>query len=313
VKGDILTYIKKLTEADKKSLIEKVLKTGEEYGELAKVALPYANVPTTQHRTISKNDVIEEGVDLILCALSVLYDVGATDEQIESTMYAKANKWEELQLTEEQTQYPLPFEIHITVERPDDIDAFVRFCKEVIEVKPIVLDLENGGETVMLDVMTSSKSVGTNSTAIQEAELLADWLEAEGYTVLRKKIESVPWHPAAPREFHKEFNMPKDCYFECHIGVKVSTKESKLRTLTEIASINDCHLSKNFFKKNDDGTFVQMITYRSSEKHYEAFIEYVEHLKNTLDIYEYEYEKVITEFSIFDTKQSHDGKWISHE
>jgi hypothetical protein len=306
----ILEYVKKLTKNDKKTLVEKVLKTGEEFGELAKVTLPYANVPTTQHRSIGKDQVIEEGVDLLLCALSVLYDVGATDEQISTVMYSKANKWEELQLTEESSQYPLPFEIHITVERPDNIDEFVRFCKEVVEVKPIVLDLQNGGTSVMMDVMTSSKCVGTNSTAIEEATTISDWLTSEGFNVVRTKIESVPWHPSAPRDFHKEFNMHDSCYFESHIGVNVYPGD--LYQLRPLAENRNCHMSNNFFKKHEDGTFTQMLTYRSSDKTYEQFLAEVEDIKELLEDRGYTYEKVIIEFAIYDTKQSHDAKWLEN-
>lgn len=303
----MLAYVAKLTASDKKTLTEKVLKTGEEYGELVKAVLPYANVPTTRHRVVGADKIIEECVDTILCALSVAYDVGVSDETLNDIMIAKLSKWEEIQLTEADVEFPLPYEIHITVERPDDIDYFVNTCKR-INVKPIVLDLQNGGTNVMQDVMTSSKYIGHNGTAVEESMEIADKLRRSGFTVVRNKIETVPWHPMAPRSSHRTPTMPKDCYFECHLAITITEHmEDGLRT---VCDRNRLHLSRNFFKKNGDGTYKIMATYRSYDCTYEQFTADVEALKHLLDYNGYVCDKVITEFAIYDNKINHDDAWL---
>ena len=133
------------------------------------------------------------------------------------------------------------------------IEWFKKSCKD-IGVKPIVLDLENSGESVMKDVMTSSHIVGNNTSAYKECARIVKQLEWKGFKVVRKKIETVPWHPAAPSE--NTDKMPEDCYFEAHIGC-IITNEGK-ETLQRLAGRLDSHLSRNFFKKLEDGKFINM-------------------------------------------------------
>jgi hypothetical protein len=47
--------------------------------------------------------------------------------------------------------------------------------------------------------MTSSKHFGDNRSAYDESLRIVNELKDYGYKVVRSKIESVPWHPAAPR------------------------------------------------------------------------------------------------------------------
>jgi hypothetical protein len=105
--------------------------------------------------------------------------------------------------------------------------------------------------------------------------------------------------------------MPEDCYFEAHIGC-IITKEQK-DSLNYIANINGAHLSRNFFKKLEDNQFVNMITLRKKTGTYSMFEEKVEILKKQLKENNIDFEKVITEFSIYDTKVSHDFKWLNKQ
>ena len=49
---------------------------------------------------------------------------------------------------------------------------------------------------------------------------------------------------------------------------------------------------------------------RKYDKLYDDFTYELERLKSRLDANNIDYEKVITEFSIYDTKVSHDFKWL---
>lgn len=59
---------------------------------MARVVLPYDKACATTNRFAATNKIIEECVDLTLCALSVLYDLAYTDD-IESMMHVEATKW----------------------------------------------------------------------------------------------------------------------------------------------------------------------------------------------------------------------------
>ena len=108
----------------------------------------------------------------------------------------KSEYWQLIQTKEEGVEYPIPFELHITIERTEDIDKYVDDCKD-IGVKPIVLDLQNDGEVIMKDVMTSSHVYGVNADSYIEVKRISNALKELGYHVIREKVESVPWHPMA--------------------------------------------------------------------------------------------------------------------
>jgi NTP pyrophosphatase (non-canonical NTP hydrolase) len=305
---ELIKYITKLSKNDKKTLSQKCGKVTEENGELAGKVLAYENASGFQDKIVGKKSILEESVDVLLSAISIPLAEGFTIEDISDMIYEKCLHWEEKQIKEEKVDFPIWFESHVTIDRPDDIEQYIKDCKE-IGVKPIVLDLQNGSDVVMQDVMTSSKHLGDNQSAMDETTNISNFLKSKGYNVVREKIESVPFHPSAPRDFDKKPKMPKDCYFESHIGIKIND-ESELETLKRVADKNDCHLSKNFFKKNEDGSYVIMMTYRNYKDTLERFQYDVETLKHILDHEMFKYEKVIVEFSVYDSKVSHDSEWL---
>ena len=75
---NINDYIKKLSLNDKKNLVQKTLKLGEEFGELSKKILPYVGSYGTNHRIVNKDKILEELADLHLVNQSILYDLGFT-------------------------------------------------------------------------------------------------------------------------------------------------------------------------------------------------------------------------------------------
>jgi len=306
---EILEYIKILSLSDKKNISQKALKVSEECGELAKVILPYDNADGTTHRFIVKNKILEETIDIMLSAISIAYELGYSNEDINDMMLHKAEKWQSIQAKSEKVNYPIPYEIHVTVKLINNNNSQIQMFKNVcgiLGVKPIVLDLENGGEVVMKDVMTSSNHIGNNTTAYEECERISNVLLKNGFNVIRSKIETVPWHPAAPTVDGDK--MPKNCYFEAHVGCIINLDEKEI--LNNIAKNHNAHLSRNFFKKLEDGKNINMITLRYYEGTYNNFMNELEKLKDSLKLNNIEYEKVITEFSIYDTKVSHDYLWI---
>lgn len=319
---DLNDYIKKLSFEDKKSLIEKALKLSNETGDLAKVTMQYNSVKDYTQEFSDRYKILEETIDVILTAISIPLSLGFTDQEIEDMLYKKAEKWEHIQKRDNEAKYPLPFEIHITVNNDDiSLEQFKEDCKN-IDVKPIVLDLECSDSSIIKDVMTSSKHYGDNLTVYEESERIKCELLSKGYNVLRVKIETSPFHPAAPTECsNTEF--PNGCYFESHIGIIIDPSEKEsLRTLINRLNnegvnnklfIGKSKLSQNFFKKSTDGSkYVNMVTYRNNKSGYNVFKDEVEILKSTFKENNFDFEKVEVEYSIYDTNVSHDKNWLNN-
>lgn len=299
----ILDFIKLLSKNDKKTLSQKTLKASEEVGELARVVLPFENAEGTLHRFVDKKKILEEVVDNILVQLSIAYSIDMTDDDIESMMYEKTSKWQYIQTKESKVKETIPYEIHITVKRVDDIETFKKVCKD-LGVKPIVLDLNNN----IIDMMTSSHHYGNNTSSLEEAKRISNGLSELGYEVLREKIETVPWHPSAPSDNDISPQMPKNCYFEAHVSCLI-TDETIKEKVKQISDEKGAHLSRNAFKTNNDGSYINMVTLRNYETTSESFERLVKELTQTFDKNNIEYEKVITEFAIYDTNVSHDFLW----
>lgn len=308
---DFLNYIRYLSKQDRKTLSQKTLKVGEEFGELARATLPFDNAYATTHRFVEREKILEEAVDTVLCALSVAYDLDFTDDEVDNMLSRKAEKWALLQSKEQAIKYPLPYEIHITVVLSSDqtAEGFRTACAQ-LGVKPIILDLQSrGGETTMVDVMTSSKHFGDNRSAYTQAAVIAHGLRERGYPPVRTKIETVPWHPAAPVGSQP---MPEHCYFEAHIPVTLTEPDlPDLRAMIAEYKMNGIHLhaSQNLFKKYDDGTAVLMVTLRETTGTYEIFKGMLDFTVNNLKT-KWSVGSVHSEFSVYDTKVSHDNAWI---
>ena len=337
---NINEYIKNLSIKDKKTLSQKGLKLVEEVGELARVILPYDSAHGTNHRFIDREAILEEVVDVYLTNISIAHSLGFTDEDFNDMLVKKSEKWSQLQASEEKAEFPLPFEIHVTVEVDlpigdgdvitdwyGSISEFKEDCIE-IGVKPIVIDLEINDGSILKDVMTSSKHFGDNRSAYEESKRICDDLKKHGYKVLRNKIESVPWHPAAP-VISTGKEIPNGCYFEAHIGVTIYPGQKDelnefVKNIEDKYAINfsgvgdpltslsgTAKLSQNFFKKSKDGSkFVNMLTYRSNKCGSPKFKLEVEGIKQLLQEEGFEFEKVEVEYAVYDTNVTHDAKWI---
>jgi len=282
------------------------LKTTEEVGELAKDVLLFENAASTLHRFTNKNKILENVVDIYLSAISIAYSMGFSDDDIEDMISRKLRKWSMLQSNEKYVKFPLPYEIHITIERPHDIELFKEVC-EKIKVKPIIIDLEKDDIIVMSDVMTSSVHYGDNQSALTESDRIATELHEKKYNVLRTKIETVPWHPEAP-SIKNNLQMKEGNYFESHLRIVTTLDQRPL--LDIIAFDNKAHLSRNFFKKINNAEYIIMMTLRNYNVSSEVFSLRVNSLKEILVINGFEVDMVEIEFAIYDSNDSYDSAWI---
>lgn len=308
-----LKFVKQLTKLDKKTLTQKALKLAEECGEVAKSVLPFEQAHGTMHRFVHQDAIAENCSDVLLVALSMLYSLGYDDVDIAEIMQRKSLYWSSLQDNESEIDVnALPHEIHVTVANVNSLDSFKNICRQV-GVKPIVLDLHTKAEGSIIDIMTSSVFVGSTVNAILEAEKIKTFLE-DFYEVVRCKIEVPPFHPAVPSEKNTAQHVV-DGYFETHMEVYV-TKDPLTSTsydlLVDLLADNpELHVSKNYFKNNEESSTV-MVTYRKYSGKIERFKNEVSAWRNYIEQNGFTLNgKTIIEYSIYDTKVTHDSQWIS--
>lgn len=195
------------------------------------------------------------------------------------------------------------YEIHITVKcDADSVQQFKETC-ELLEVKPLVVQLAEG--RVMNDVMTSSAFKGTPSDLRDECTRILIGLETTGWETVRCKVEVPPWHEkaqVAPTEF-KPYQ-----YFESHIPVSVG-KDEDLGALRVLCKLYNIHMSANAFKLEQQKRTI-MLTYRSSEVGAGEFAEQV--TKRVAIIREalFDAGAPVVEFAVYDSKRHHDDDWL---
>ncbi len=305
----LLEYIKNLSLNDKKTLSQKALKTCEEVGELAKAILPFDAAHGTNHRFSSREDILEESVDTILCALSIAYSMGVTDEELENILVLKSGKWGTLQMNEDKyyknSKFALPYELHVTV-KANDVEKFKTVCAK-IGCTPVYLDLYSPDDVVK-ELMSESRFYGNSREAYVELKRISLDLRNEGFEILREKIETVPWHPAAPKENGSVEEMPKDSYFEAHFSYDLP-KDKSLNLLVN----SGFNVAVNILKSDDDKNRV-LITVRSLEKSYEDFSNLVKNKKYSIyRLIGEEPRSELHEYSIYDSNLPHDLNWIKEE
>ena len=311
---NLLEHVRHLSKNDKKSLTEKTLKATEELGELSKKVLPYDNAFATTHRFVTSEEILGESAGLIIAALSIPYSLGFSTEEIVTMIAKKSDKWGDLQNAANRGGALIPFEIHVTVRvTAAQIDDFKKACR-TLGVKPIVIELQKKkDENSVLDLMTSSVIKTDNRGAYEELTRIRKSLSCAGFMVVRGKIEVPPYHPGVPGEDCQHNDRPKNQYFESHINVLLPPEsgEAEDRKLREIAEVFTCHLSRNRFKIKADGSYNQMLTYRQYDMLREPFEQQVAEITKELVAEGFIIEKVVTEFSIYDTNVFHDIAWVS--
>jgi hypothetical protein len=233
-------------------------------------------------------------------------------------LWEKAKKWSELQHREGNTKFPIPYEIHITVNKNSDFEKFKLAC-EKLGVKALAIDLySKSGEIILDEVMTSCKFIGDNQTAYKKLCDTTNGLIAHGFHIIRQKIETVPWHPAAPSANNSIRDM-RNKYFESHIELMCSEKNlAEIQKFFEEGK-EDLHISINTAKPAEtDGTRPVLVTYRDYNGVYEAFREHTKTLYDLLSMRASLYgwhsvQKPVIEFSLYDTNITHDDSWIKEK
>lgn len=308
---ELINQIVQNTNLDKKDFLATYAKVGEENGELAKEILSYLNEPTNLHRYSTKKNILEECVDSILTVYSLALKVGATPDDIEEMMGLKLSKWSTILTNEGRLKNieTIPFEYHCTfAESNFSYDDLKIICAKY-GAKFIELELELQDKSIVYEYMTSSIYYGKNSDAIQMCEDLATNLEKEGLIVIRKKVETVAWHPQAPQAYPTEL---KAGYFEAHIEIPIIKDNMPFYYvgLKRCSQEFNAVFSRNVAKQSDEH-YIQMATIREYRTNRTAFEKKVNEYIDELNKMKLNVSVPLLEYCLYDTNPELDNKWIS--
>lgn len=90
---DVLIDIAAVTEMEEKDLTQLALKTSEETGELAQAVLSVTGAPGCKYKGKTHMDVVEEAVDVILCASATMFKTGISHLIIAKMFRTKLDAW----------------------------------------------------------------------------------------------------------------------------------------------------------------------------------------------------------------------------
>lgn len=90
---ELLQKIKDLSEKEKKTLEQMVLKLTEEVGETSQAMLSYRQANGSEYKKLDISDVKEECVDVILVALSLFYKLSDDENELQQYLSKKVDKW----------------------------------------------------------------------------------------------------------------------------------------------------------------------------------------------------------------------------
>ena len=194
-----------------------------------------------------------------------------------------------------------PFELHITVKTPGDLDQFRATCLK-LGVKPVFIDYQLQLGSTIDDVMTSNRWIDSYDTVVEYSAKIKKSLEQHGYNVCRIKIETIPTHPEALQQ-----TTFTNQYYEAHVAIR--TTPHHINNISNVCKYHHAHMSRNPFKVIDQ-SIVQMCTIRTFEANYDKFTTSVYALIQDLTHYG-TIDKPELEFAIYDSNITHDSAWIS--
>lgn len=155
--------------------------------------------------------------------------------------------------------------------------------------------------------MLTRRGRGTLSQEKRLAERLAEELAPDGFRVNRIKIEAAPWNPDVPQTDDAGRRHAPARYFEHHIKLLLPAA-GDLAELTATAQRHGAHLSRNAFKRRDDGLEERFVTQRcygvGRNSAREKLLALQAELKgrDVLDVEE--------EFVIYDSNEAIDAGWL---
>lgn len=229
-----------------------------------------------------------------------------------------------MKLTEQQmlakrlSEFPGNYECHITVEiEPRQIEQFKKVCAQ-LDSKSLVIVLDNG--QYPRQPMLAKILKGSPAEVVCSIESIHNEL-SKLFRIIRIKVETEFGCPSLPSNRVEASGLPKDCYFEFHVRIKLP-KDEALDDLRREVKIYDGHLSNNALSENEETfendavlkkiTYQQrFITQRFRNVGKDEAEQGLEKLLNFLKQKKLHVDKVVREFNIFDSNAYLDSGWAN--
>lgn len=91
-----MELVRRLTEKDQKSKVQRALKLCEEVGELAAAILSETNAPGCEYKTLDRDDLLQEVADVLIMSHSIIAHYKFTNEEVYDKFMEKCKKWESI-------------------------------------------------------------------------------------------------------------------------------------------------------------------------------------------------------------------------
>ncbi|MGW3247515.1 hypothetical protein [Streptomyces sp. NPDC001070] len=152
------------------------------------------------------------------------------------------------------------FETHFTVPapRPGDEERIRHWAaRNGLKYTRIVLDRGAAPDQPMLTLRGRGDLPGRRTAA----ERWSGRLRAEGFDVVRVKIEAAPWNAEVPRSAGEALDLPPGCYFEHHVKLVIADR-ARLDEVRAIAGQHAAHVSRNALRDLGDRGHERFVTQR---------------------------------------------------
>lgn len=209
---------------------------------------------------------------------------------------------------------PLPefageFETHITVRLGPQrgVEALREWAAEHgLKCLHIVLDR---GVTPSQPMLTR-RGQGDLAGELRVASALCRSLDAEGFPVIRVKIEAAPWSEGVPQSDAEADGHPADRYFEHHIKLLLDNRVL-VSPLEQIAERHGAQLSRNALRVRDDDRHERFVTQRCYSVGRGESRRRLETLLCEVAAFGHPILEVEEEYVVYDSNLAVDAGWIN--
>lgn len=156
--------------------------------------------------------------------------------------------------------------------------------------------------TANQEFITQSVSRGTYQEALEQLEYHSFGLMANGYNVIRAKIEVAPWDPMVPTEEQWIPTAPSPNYFETHIKLPQLDTETQQKEMLRLVRNRGAHISRSVPK----GTSIA--TLRDHNLTLQGFQYIVDQFITSLA--RYDLGRADIEYAVYDTNPDLDNEWM---
>lgn len=170
----------------------------------------------------------------------------------------------------------------------------------------IILDRGEVSSQPMLTRRASGKLTDEIGTALHLKELLI----ADGFQVVRIKIEAAPWNENVPQSSAEIIiSSTEKKYFENHIKILMDSQTEHTVLLEKVVR-HAAHLSRNALRQSSEGFEERFVTQRNWSIGYSESRQKLNELLQEIRALNYPVIDVEEEYVIYDTNLKIDAGWI---